>query len=162
MTECNGCGDCCDPVAIIYTQEFVRKLDPRKRRELIGARSTRWILEELEPIPWEEGMAMSPHLNSGRTEMHVQGIGKVEIGTQFYRCRNLDPETRRCMAYDDRPPECSGYPWYDGTPDQYDEELKRATPLPARCSFNADLGRPVAVERPRRRERIPDPTRRNP
>ena len=156
MTECNGCGDCCDPVAIIYSQELVRRLTPKQRRTLLAARSVRWILEELVPIPFDVGMAESPHLTSGKTTVEVEGFGTVTIGTHFYRCTNLDPETRRCNAYDDRPPECSGYPWYDGTPDAYDASMKRATPLPARCSFNADLGRPVAVERPKRRERIPD------
>lgn len=155
MTDCNGCGDCCDPVAIVFTQEFVRSLDPKSRREIVGKRSTRWILEELVPIDREVGLAESPHLSTGETTFTIEGLGDVKVGTHFYRCLNFDTETRQCRAYDDRPPECAGYPWYEATPDAYDEELKERTPLPARCSYNADLGRPVAVERPRRRERIP-------
>jgi Fe-S-cluster containining protein len=48
------------------------------------------------------------------------------------RCDAFDPDTRECTAYEDRPPICSGYPWYGKTPDR--ERL-----LDPCCSFNADV-----------------------
>ncbi len=78
--------------------------------------------------------------------MGSPGGPTVTISTHFYRCKNFDTETRTCMAYDDRPEECFGFPWYDFT-----DVERSATPLPARCSFNVDVGRPVAVDKPTRR-----------
>jgi hypothetical protein len=33
------------------------------------------------------------------------------------RCDAFDPATRQCTAYGDRPPICSGFPWYGAPPD---------------------------------------------
>jgi Fe-S-cluster containining protein len=47
-------------------------------------------------------------------------------------CDQFDPETRMCTAHDDRPPICSGYPWYGAEPNP-----NRA--LDPQCSFIADV-----------------------
>lgn len=56
----------------------------------------------------------------------------------FYTCRRFDEETRRCTSHDDLPETCAGYPWFDGEPNH----LKLLAP---ECSYNADVGRTVAV-----------------
>lgn len=48
------------------------------------------------------------------------------------RCDVFDPDTRTCTAYEDRPPICSGFPWYGAEPDR--ERL-----LDPCCTFNADV-----------------------
>lgn len=47
-------------------------------------------------------------------------------------CDRFDRVTRLCAAHDDRPPICSGYPWYGQPP----KELRELDP---QCSFVADV-----------------------
>lgn len=51
------------------------------------------------------------------------------------RCDAFDTATRACTAYADRPPICSGFPWYGRDPDP-------RRPLDHTCAFVADV-RPV-------------------
>ena len=51
------------------------------------------------------------------------------------RCDGFNPTTRACTAYENRPPICSGFPWYGKAPDP-----QRALNLT--CAFIADV-RPV-------------------
>lgn len=56
-------------------------------------------------------------------------------GTEYrVRCDVFDPATRRCTAHADRPPICSGYPWYGAEPDP-----ERGRTLDLVCSFQADV-----------------------
>lgn len=48
------------------------------------------------------------------------------------RCDAFDPVTRACTAYEDRPPICSGYPWYGKAPN-------RSKLLNPACSYHADV-----------------------
>jgi Fe-S-cluster containining protein len=48
------------------------------------------------------------------------------------RCDAFDQDTRTCTAYEDRPPICSGFPWYGETP-------SREHPLHPVCSYTADV-----------------------
>lgn len=52
------------------------------------------------------------------------------------RCDRFDSHARRCTAYADRPPICSGYPWYGREP-----SIERAEVLDLMCAFQADVGR---------------------
>jgi hypothetical protein len=49
------------------------------------------------------------------------------------RCAKFDQHARTCTAYDDRPPICSGYPWYDDAPDPGRYSLDPV------CAFHADV-----------------------
>lgn len=46
-------------------------------------------------------------------------------------CDQFDPATRLYTAHDERPPICSGYPWYGKARDK--------NPLDPGCTFNADV-----------------------
>jgi Fe-S-cluster containining protein len=58
-------------------------------------------------------------------------------GIEYHlRCDVFNPNTRRCDAYDDRPPICSNYPAY-GEPLTPGHDKANAIPLI--CAFQADV-----------------------
>jgi Fe-S-cluster containining protein len=142
-TVCNGCGDCCDPVPFALTQDEVRAMLPSQ----IPPKLRRFILEDLTPIRRSEGLRRASYMTGGgqtwtwekdgETGKPIENSAHVDV-THFYECRHFDRETRRCNNYEGRTWACAGYPWFGMKPDP-------AFSLPARCSFNADVGRPVAV-----------------
>lgn len=48
------------------------------------------------------------------------------------RCDRFDPDTRLCAAHSERPPICSGYPWYGRAPDP-------GRVLDPGCAFQVDI-----------------------
>lgn len=130
MTECNGCGVCCDPVVLPITQieALTAPLDPEVRR---------WVLEDLIPMSRREAKAKFPLVFERPVHQVLNGVATM-LQPLFYRCRNYDPETGRCAIYETRPETCRDFPWAGGRPNP-------GIALPAPCSFNADVGRPVAV-----------------
>lgn len=133
----NGCAACCDPVQLPFTKRQLMSIASAQ-----GDRTTiKWVTEALTPMPLREAKAKAPHLFTGRPMADANGK-PVDVPL-FYRCANLDHETRRCTVYDDRPQWCSGYPRYD----------EPVTPphaaLPETCAYRAEQGlpvRPVPVE----------------
>lgn len=110
MTTCNGCGDCCDPVWLAG-DTWLRVLEDLANgwadRDCPNQANLRFIQE------------------------HWNAVELLPDGTRV-RCDRFDPDTRRCLAYDERPPVCTGFPWYGCEP------TARA-PLSPRCSYWADL-----------------------
>jgi Fe-S-cluster containining protein len=130
VTTCNGCGSCCAPVTLPFTQDEARKakhLDPYIRW---------WVLNVLEPMPAREAKAKEPFIFE---RPHVSArMDEILIFT--YRCRWFDEERRVCGNYEARPPGCRTYPW-KGQPDPQ-------AALPPTCSFRADIGQPVEPHTP--------------
>lgn len=130
MTECNGCGACCDPFVTVYGPfdlvRLARSMDDTEAR---------FFREHLTPYRRRDGRTMTPW-NSGWSEFVIDGHPQL-IAAHYYKCDNYEPETRRCMDYDNRPDVCRGFPWYGDGPDDHKV-------LPPTCSFNADIGMPVA------------------
>lgn len=127
MTDCNNCGGCCDPVMLPYSRIQAETagpdMDPLNRR---------WVLEDLTPISRREGMARSPYVKDGLTILGDQRTGEAHwFWSFFYDCKHYDAENKRCTNYENRPPICRDYPWYDGGVD-----TQKALPL--ECSFRAD------------------------
>jgi Fe-S-cluster containining protein len=100
---CNGCGDCCNPVT----------LAPGYRQRILD-----W---DFDWPPNEDDLAV------GIWAFELEARGHDEAGNEQWTCRHHDPDVG-CTAYEDRPPICSGYPWYDGY-------VPRTTKLPARCGY---------------------------
>lgn len=50
--------------------------------------------------------------NADFLSKHWRETSQDEDGTPRYSCDQYDPETKLCGAHEDRPPVCSGYPWY--------------------------------------------------
>ncbi len=134
-TKCNGCGQCCDPVTVPLGPETLREF-PEIAEEL-PEKTRRWILEALSPAEFPEWADES--WGVPWTEV-VTSHGTKQVRAEFYNCAHYDRESRSCMAYDERPDICSGYPWYDGAPNAL-------AALPPACEFHLDVGRqPVPVE----------------
>jgi hypothetical protein len=55
-----------------------------------------------------------------------------DLGDGDALCDAFDPQTRTCLAYDERPPVCSDYPWYRKSPGN--DQIASL-----RCSFWADV-----------------------
>lgn len=121
MTECAGCGDCCETVVPnTSVPDLRRKLqNPRlagaARREY--TKIVNMLTERADPV--------FPSGKRGRP------------GKPAYRCRHFNAQTRRCEAHDERPLMCRGYPWY---PPGGPLPLNRIpADLSPRCSFIADV-----------------------
>jgi len=114
-------------------------LPPWERQKMFTDREWRWLMDDLVPIGRPEGLARAPYLTTGKTTVMVDGTGEVVLWSNFYRCRHYDETSHRCGSYEDRPEVCADFPWYGAGPDP-------SKALPPACSFNGDVGRPVAVE----------------
>lgn len=136
MTDCNGCGRCCDPVVLPYTQNEIRRLLPGYG--LIEDENRRFVLEDLTPIrPRRRGLEMvSDYMAEGAKSSALHLGEPMILFSHFYECRWYDRETRQCLNYDDRPPMCREFPTYGDWPDP-------TKAIPPECSYNADCGRPV-------------------
>lgn len=134
-----GCGACCDPVVSPFTLDMLRRIPPWELDE-DGRADRAFMLEHLTPLPRREGIARARYLTQGGVTFGMIAGELVEVWSQFYSCDRFDPETRRCTAYDERPPMCRDYPWYGDPPDP-----RKA--LPTTCTHLTELGRqPVPVE----------------
>lgn len=125
-TVCNGCGGCCHPVTLPFTQmeaAQARNLDPRERH---------WILHELTPMSRREAKALAPWAFNTL----IYGGSLNNSLPFYYRCMWYDTESRRCTNYEGRPDCCRDYPWSGQPPN-------RNAALPPACSFNEDIGRTV-------------------
>jgi Fe-S-cluster containining protein len=119
---------------------------------LVGAddlADIRFALEHFTPIKRRDGLAMATYMdNGGKTSMAEDYLSPPIVAfTYFYACDRYDPVSRECTAYDERPPLCSGYPFY-GKPLGDPWNTNKA--LPEECSFRADIGQPVRVMPTRR------------
>lgn len=127
-STCNGCGSCCDPVSLPFTQ------DEARRNTRIEPRTRKWLLEELTPMPRREAREKEPWLFT----TNIHGRFLEDSLPFYYRCKWFDEETRACTNYDDRPEPCRDYPWGDGPP-------KPNAALAPSCSFREDIGQPVIL-----------------
>jgi Fe-S-cluster containining protein len=135
VTECNGCGCCCSPVVLSFTQAEARggpaaaAMSPEDRR---------FVLEDLTPISRRAGDALGAYwIGELETARGQPWRGRNGSPLRFYfRCRHFDEESRRCLNYDDRPPLCRAFPFHGAPP-------MPGQALPPPCSFRADLGQPV-------------------
>jgi Fe-S-cluster containining protein len=129
MTECNGCGACCEPFQTVFApNHFALHPDAFDPDELVFYR------EHLTPMKRRDGRRMT-WWSTGWSEMIIDGHAQL-LAAHYYKCDRYDTETRQCTDYANRPDVCRKFPWYDEPPDPNKV-------LPPTCSFNADIGRDV-------------------
>lgn len=126
VTECNGCGSCCDPVVLPFTKD-------EAARSNLPAYVKWWVANVLTPMPAREAKQIEPFLFA---RPHVSTTVS-QMTPFFYRCGWFDRDARVCTHYLERPPGCRTYPWRD-TP-------VPGASLPPTCSYNADIGQPVVL-----------------
>lgn len=106
-----NCGACCDPVSLPETQAL----------KIFGA-----LEHNIGPQADQLYDLWSPI-----------GPSASDPDSVLFRCAAYDVASRSCTEYDDRPPVCSGFPWYGKEPNE--------AKIPARsvCGYQAELGRTV-------------------
>jgi Fe-S-cluster containining protein len=131
-------------VMLPYTQQMVRMATDCE----IDTENRRWVLEDLTMISRREGLTRSPYVKKGLTIFADENTGEaLWVWSFFYNCKHYDRETKQCRNYENRPPICSGFPWYDQPPDS-------TKALPFDCSYRADQGVPVTLMDKLSRRRI--------
>jgi Fe-S-cluster containining protein len=103
-----GCGACCDPVTIGYTQDEVAHLRAAGR---ISEEQAEWVTKVLVPMTAKEAKEVAPWLFKGRYREVTGGVDTAtDTMTLYYRCTWFDRDTRVCTHYDERPSVCRDYP----------------------------------------------------
>ena len=129
VTSCSGCGDCCDPVTydVRKGREFLIKWATAGDPRIDFVWKTRWLNGPARWTNERRPEAVRNHLDARWIIDHWHDLGDGDA-----LCDAFDPKTRTCLAYDERPPVCSSYPWYDKPPDN-------GAIASLRCSFWADV-----------------------
>jgi Fe-S-cluster containining protein len=123
VTDCSRCGDCCDPVIVTFDPQVYAT----ERLAAAGDEMQDWAKHQYEFF-----------LAHWRSESHYQDVDDPAVTVHRVRCDQFDRDTRTCMAHDDRPQVCSGFPWYGRDPHSDGAKPCRCS-LSPRCSFNADV-----------------------
>lgn len=129
MTECARCGDCCDPVIVVF--------DPQELAAEVMADTERWA--ELEDWARYQYEFFRDHWRSESTFEAEADAGTGRETVHRVRCDQFDTETRTCRAHDRQPQVCSEFPWYGRVEDDMEGRAPVASALSPRCSFNADV-----------------------
>lgn len=129
--RCVGCGDCCAAITCNTTKVFLRAqlADPDSSVE--NRENAEFMLKHWRRITKAEAHRLQPYLEVFNDQPII-----------FWRCDAFDYTTRRCTAYDARPPICRDFPWYTYGPNTYG-----LAGLP-RCGYWVDVPeeqRPVGV-----------------
>ena len=133
MTECQpGCGACCSPVGLGYSQ-----LELYNKPSRVNDDDYDFIMDHLTQITRKQALELNPWLKSARL-YQLDINNELTMTSTYYVCDFFDTETRLCMNHENRPPLCRAYPWAGGAPNP---ELQ----LPPTCSFRADVGREVTA-----------------
>lgn len=120
MTQCSKCGDCCENIHVGMDMNKIRR-----------------IAYQVPAHPeWQSGwVKFNESIESARFALNVWKFEREgREGGSIFSCPRFDAEARLCTAHDERPPVCSGFPWYGDDPNPED-----LTKLPPRCTFNADI-----------------------
>ncbi len=117
--ECNGCGACCRVLTLEQSAEEIQGIAAITR--VLGIPSDHvFAAEHWRPLSRDEAMQRNPFYTM-----------RLPQDAHLYTCDQLSDEGR-CMAYDQRPLVCRGYPWYDQAP----RAMALADPD---CGYRVDL-----------------------
>jgi len=143
VTTCGCCGDCCRDIPLSTSKAaFRRKLSHGDARDddVWAAWVAGWESQGDPETPDRESWVRL-QADARFIIEHWHGGRRAPNGTtKGWTCDRFDPETWLCTAYEERPPICSDFPWYDRPAGHVDGGR-----WPLRCTFWAD--RP-AEERP--------------
>lgn len=115
MTECPPrCGACCDPVVLSF--------DPATWPAKAAAEGAHWTT------------IANAAFAAKHWTLREHGINPPDETPVTWRmtCTKFDTTSRRCTAYEDRPPICADYPWYHAEP-------RPEAALDNVCTYHADV-----------------------
>lgn len=119
MTECAGCGDCCENLP----------MNTPERADIYGKRMLASpVAAKVDGVTRKQWAWMAQLVPLGLIRITEKGEPRYR-----YDCPRFDKATRRCTDYANRSPVCNRYPHYDREPKPYD-----GGDMSPRCSFNAD------------------------
>jgi Fe-S-cluster containining protein len=100
---CNGCGACCRVIFLEQSPDEVQRMAALTR--VLGIPSDHaFVAEHWRPLTRDEAMQRNPFYTS-----------RLAPDAHLYTCDRLGDDGA-CMAYDERPFVCRGYPWYGQAP----------------------------------------------
>jgi Fe-S-cluster containining protein len=138
MAECNGCGNCCHPLRIDRKQwltilKFVNMPHPDDPAWRAWAEAN-LVSYDLDAESTREH-ALRHYANARFAKAHwVDNIREENPLEVVIRCPHYSVNRRMCRAYDDRPPICADYPWYEGAPGEKAKDRLQFI----ECSYWAD------------------------
>jgi len=128
MSWCNQCGACCRVLTLEQSPEEVQAM--AAVTSVLGIPSDmRFAAQHWHSLTRAEAMQRNPFY-----------VSRLPTTAHLYSCDQLGADGR-CMAYEERPLVCRGYPWYGETP--------RDMELPDRdCGYRYDVVSEYVIRRP--------------
>jgi Fe-S-cluster containining protein len=125
---CNQCGACCRVLTLEQSPHEVKAM--AMLTGVLGIPSdSSFAAVHWHPLSREEAMQRNPFYTS-----------RLPLDAHLYWCDQLG-EDGRCMAYENRPLVCRGYPWYDHPV----FEMELADPS---CGYFQDIVMELVIRRP--------------
>lgn len=117
--ECNQCGACCRVLTLEQSPTEVQQIAALTR--VLGIPSDhQFAAVHWHPLTRAEAMERNPFY-----------VSRLAPDVHLYACDRLGDDGR-CLAYEERPLVCRGYPWYDRPP-------KRMALPDAECGYAVDM-----------------------
>ena len=101
MTECNKCGKCCEALVFQYNMEEIKTQLATMYPDDDGIN---FAISHFTEITKDEAYSINSHLKRWEDR---------EAPLFFFTCNMYDKEKNICKDHKNRPPICSGYPWYN-------------------------------------------------
>ena len=128
MDRCNKCGACCRVLTLQQSPEEVQAM--AALTGVLGIPSDNlFAAKHWHPLTREQAMQRNPFYTV-----------RLPADAHLYSCDQLG-EDGRCMAYEERPLVCRGYPWYGEPP--RDMELADQN-----CGYFYDIVMEFVIRRP--------------
>ena len=128
MSLCNQCGACCRVLTLEQSPEELKAT--AAVTSVLGIPSDAiFAAQHWHPLTREAAMQRNSFYTS-----------RLPSDAHLYSCDQLGADGR-CMAYDDRPLVCRGYPWYGETP----RDMTLADPD---CGYRYDIVTEFVIRRP--------------
>lgn len=132
---CARCGQCCENITISadgldkWTTGALEGVpDPRTDDGWAWWQESGWTDRDRAWRWW------NPDGDNRLCADFITAHWKLNDDGRTYSCDAFDQVTRLCMAHDERPPVCSGYPWYGTEPDDV-----HISALGGQCSYLLDV-----------------------
>ena len=104
--DCGSCTQCCKA---IHLHKSV--LNFRGNPKAVG--DVNFVLSNWKPISIRRAKKLNPHIFD-KSFHGAKRVVKIKRDMIFFKCKNLTDTG--CLAYENRPTVCSGYPFYDRPP----------------------------------------------
>lgn len=120
--HCNMCGMCCKAIRLGKDYAYFKEqgelniknnpgFSEEALREYAYESDVVFIYYNWEPITEEEAFIINPQLKAWYQTEESQ---KYKDESYYYKCKQFDAESNKCMVNDKKPRVCADYPYYGG------------------------------------------------